>query len=517
MKKNVFLIIICLIANISLGQPSKLWMDKCSNASSYCIATDNLSYVYNAMEDNGTRLKAYDTEGEVLYSVNVNQISSPSDIVADSDNNWLYICGGPSYSLCKLDKNNGNVLWTEMLSSNSTSWGTTYTMALDAEGYVYIAGYESGLGYRVIKFDSDGNALLDNTFEVNGLAIPRAVTIDANDNIIVTGECLEGTALLKISGEGVLLWEVYDDLTSGGNGVIIDRSNKIVIVGSAVMNRTQFIHKFDADGNNIWKKEGNTWCMGLGIVEDAQGNYIVAGGVTTNLSTWEGLQTITCYSSSGDILWHHTEQEEHAHWSTAIRKMENGNVALSGCLDDGNYNKWAYTSVYEIIELQAYSVTFRVVDNINTGFIESAEINFNGEVKNTNSEGVAIFTNVLPGSYDFSISVSGYLIEEGNVTVLDEDIIKEVSMSLNHIADIQSKNLKVYPNPTRGMVNIEIREDEIIKVEYYITNVSGAVIKEGEMSSEKTSFSLSNFSSGCYYLVLKTNKGELTRKVVLVD
>ncbi|HCY00824.1 MAG TPA: hypothetical protein DG754_11860, partial [Bacteroidales bacterium] len=315
MRKILLLILTCLIAGISFSQtavqPSNLWTDKFTNdenyAASYCIASDDLNHVYNAIASEGTLLRAFDTEGEVLYSVNIEGISFPSDIIADSDNNWLYINGNPDHSLCKIDKSSGDVIWVEKLNTNSSSWGSTYAMTLDTEGNIIIVGTESGLGYRVIKFDSDANTLFDETFTVEGFSIPRGVTCDADNNIILTGE-YDGskTALLKVSSEGVLVWEVLDPSKPGANGVLVDQNNDIVITGSSLSSGIQFIHKYDADGNNVWKKTGYEDYTGFGIIEDAQGNYIVAGDHTTNAATWQGEQAITCYSSDGEILWNHT-------------------------------------------------------------------------------------------------------------------------------------------------------------------------------------------------------------------
>ncbi len=423
MKKFTFIIICMAISNFALAQineanVTKVWMEKVTNsdfyASTYGITSDENNNVYNAIYSNGTLLKAYDESGLEIYSKDINEVSFPSAIKADKTSKYVYICGGPNFTLCQLEKSTGDVVWTKTLTPNG-SWGSFYAMEIDSDGNIIAVGADGG--YRIFKFNTSGELIWDNTFmlQVGDFPLPRAVACNGND-IVVTGECGSGSnaalALLYITSNGELKWETYDTSKSGAQGVLVSSDNNIVLTGPSSVNSKQFLHKYDLDGNNIWKKDGSEFYSGFAIAEDAAGNFIVAGCITTDLSTWEGEQSITCYSNEGEILWNHLEQDDFSHYAMALSLSENGNIVVSGVISNTEYQQWAYSAVYK------YDITsdISLLNNDNCSIIVYPNPS-NGLLK-IQFKDKPIHRAVI---YNI-INTQGVLVKEGQINVLSSEI-----------------------------------------------------------------------------------------------
>src|SRR5690606_7513161 len=83
------------------------------------------------------------------------------------------------------------------------------------------------------------------------------------------------------------------------------------------------------------------------------------------------------------------------------------------------------------------------------------------------------------------------------------------------IEDINASDLKIYPNPSRETLNIEV--DNALIQEITVSNVLGQTISVDKVNHQsKHQLSVSGLSSGMYTLKLITNKGHLIRKFEVV-
>lgn len=88
---------------------------------------------------------------------------------------------------------------------------------------------------------------------------------------------------------------------------------------------------------------------------------------------------------------------------------------------------------------------------------------------------------------------------------------------LNTIQNLNS-NLEVYPNPTNSsiLVNSSIENNSIISFE--LTDMNGKVLcSKSDFDTEgyfHQSIEMSNYSIGLYFLLLKTNNGQLSKKII---
>jgi len=67
----------------------------------------------------------------------------------------------------------------------------------------------------------------------------------------------------------------------------------------------------------------------------------------------------------------------------------------------------------------------------------------------------------------------------------------------------KANQIKIYPNPTRGEVNIKYASNNNIK--YTLYNIEGVLISKGVMNSNTKKISLQSFPSGIYFLKVKNS------------
>jgi uncharacterized delta-60 repeat protein len=171
----------------------------------------------------------YDVKGNELwvkrYNSPVNHYDEANSLAVDAQGN-IYVTGTSLVSASNVDivtikyDTNGNVLWVKRY--NGGVGDAARSMVLDQLGNVYITGYsfnsESSNDYVTVKFDKDGNELWAMKYNGsdNGTDITYSLAIDAQGNVYVTGESSGGFATIKYSqtmGTVISSFTLIDPLT----------------------------------------------------------------------------------------------------------------------------------------------------------------------------------------------------------------------------------------------------------------------------------------------------------------
>lgn len=103
----------------------------------------------------------------------------------------------------------------------------------------------------------------------------------------------------------------------------------------------------------------------------------------------------------------------------------------------------------------------------------------------------------------------------------DSGIINAVSLSICNIA--QSLNtptnalaeIKVYPNPAKGVVNIDLAADTFGESTFVMYDVQGRQVISKKSSNAIEVLNIENLSEGIYMLTIENDLGKTTRKVVV--
>lgn len=118
-----------------------------------------------------------------------------------------------------------------------------------------------------------------------------------------------------------------------------------------------------------------------------------------------------------------------------------------------------------------------------------------------------------------------------NVVEFEHDIAgnRELrKISVKKIADTSSKSqadstvnyllgnidqIKVYPNPTYGLINIDIPES-ISKIEYILFDQQSKVIEDGSLNSQHSIIDISNYEKGIYLLKIIYQQTTCSYKII---
>lgn len=287
----------------------------------------------------------------------------------------LTSAGAEDVFVLKLDTS-GNFVWVKALGGSNGEVG--WSINLDASGNIYTAGLFSGaaedfdpgtgvfnLPYSgqqdifISKLDPSGNFLWAKSIGGAGIDMASAVTIDSQDNIVLTGY-YSGTVdfdpsittytlgnnslgvgfsdifVLKLNFLGNFVWAkgVGGVANDAGKGITTDQSGNVYMIGSFVAtadfdpgpginNITSLgaeescILKLDASGNYLWAKiqSGPGQDIGYSIKISTSGNIYTCGlfGSTADFDPGPGSFTISSNGGydifvskldpAGNFLW----------------------------------------------------------------------------------------------------------------------------------------------------------------------------------------------------------------------
>lgn len=176
--------------------------------------------------------------------------------------------GSSDVFIAKYDAN-GNYLWAKSVGGSGIEY--SYSITTDASNSIYITGYffntadfdpsanvanlisKGSSDIFVAKYDVNGNYLWANGFGSMSPDIGYSITLDASNNVYITGD-------------------FYGKVDFDPSSII----DTLVSVGGADI----FIAKYDGSGNYVWAKStgnANTSDQGNTICLDVSGNIFVTG------------------------------------------------------------------------------------------------------------------------------------------------------------------------------------------------------------------------------------------------
>jgi hypothetical protein len=138
--------------------------------------------------------------------------------------------------------------------------------------------------------------------------------------------------------------------------------------------------------------------------------------------------------------------------------------------------------------------------------------------------------NLIP-TFDLSASASAYVnsnLQESGVSVnnfglpvvyniiaedglTNQDWTITVNLS-NKITELQ-KGIKIYPNPAKDFVNIELPNFENSTCKFY--NASGKLLNQIAIDNKKVIISTQNWNKGIYWIKLITNDNIINQKIII--
>ena len=205
-----------------------------------------------------------------------NPVDTPRAIAIDASGNVIVTgTSNNDYYTAKYATANGSLLWEKRYNGTANGPDLAYAAAVDAGGNVIVTGYSSGSGsaldcYTAKYATMDGPLLWEKRYNgtANGTDLAYAMAVDASGNVVVTGSSFGGSSgydyyTAKYAAmDGTLLWEKrYNGPANGhdnARAVVVDENANVIVTGSSYGGSSGYDYytaKYAAmDGTLLWEK-----------------------------------------------------------------------------------------------------------------------------------------------------------------------------------------------------------------------------------------------------------------------
>ncbi len=211
-----------------------------------------------------------------------------------------------------------NEQWVARYNGSATGHDQARALAVDSDGNVYVTG-SSSRDCATVKYDSDGNELWAARYNGPGNYFDYAVAIavDSDGNVYVTGygrgdATQVDYATVKYDSDGNELWVArYNgpgNFKDDARALAVDSNGNVYVTGKSDGDGTQEDYatvKYDSDGNELWvaryNSPANGWDSAYALAVDSDGNVYVTG-VSSGYGTGPDYATVK-YDSDGNEQW----------------------------------------------------------------------------------------------------------------------------------------------------------------------------------------------------------------------
>ena len=257
-KKKIFLI--CLFFSIS----------SCSNLFNYnsSIPINNIGDFNDPIEpfESILRIKNPLDSEKMNFTIEWSRTWGGSgynygrNVIVDSSNNIYF--AERSMTLLKYNSS-GDLKWTVSFPMTMEDKG----LAFDSSENIYAAGYRGSSNNRnasLVKFDNDGNEIWNRTWGSNTWDDARAVAVDSNDNVFITGMTKSfgdsggDIYIIKYNSSGHEQWIRHWNNQQGdiAYDISVDSKDNIYVTGISYISHDEYICliKYDTNGNQLWNR-----------------------------------------------------------------------------------------------------------------------------------------------------------------------------------------------------------------------------------------------------------------------
>lgn len=479
--------------------------------------------------------------------------------------------------LAKYDPN-GNILWARTAVGNALLQASASAVTTDPSGNAYITGWfgtpsitfgsftlfssNGSEDVFIVKYDPNGNVLWaknihgsknesghaihvsGNGVYITGLfasdtinigsttLIKNTVNVFSTDAFIAKYD-LNGNPLWAKSIKGDKYDESYAIRTDINNNVFVAGhfNSPLLSFGTFTLTNSEsssslynvFIAKYDMSGNFLWAKNSNgTSDRVTAIATDASGNACITGyfsGDTISFGNFNLINNsgtndlfIVKYSGLGTVLWAKKAGGIKSDISLGITSDASGNFLVTGPFASDtayfetmtllNDTSWITSDIF----VAKYNASGNIVWVKKTG---SPTEEIPRCISIDNSGSIIICGDFGEKQCDFD----GNIINDYNASYFDAYLAKLNATVGEEELSIDG-TLEVYPNPNVGLIHLKSGNVNVsfVKIRDVLGNIvwhSDKIMKSGE------SINLSNLTNGVYFILLGSNKGSITRKMIL--
>jgi hypothetical protein len=543
-----FLFFVCCSGTI-FGQANWLWAKSTTSGGQtfygegWSVCTDTAGNVFETGFFHG----GYITFG----SITLLNFGASDIFIAKYDPNgnvlWAKSAGGGNgsdnraSSICA--DINGNIFITGSFTGSSITFGTItvnsagandiFIAKYDANGSVLWAKSEGGTNNdqgNSVKADSNGNVFLTGSFFSSTMTIGATTMTNAGSQDIF---------IAKYDANGNALWAKREGGTGDdiGNSVSVDANDNIfltgyfgsptITIGTTLLNNNSnntygdiFVAKYDSSGNVLWAKSsgGTNDDWGNSIVTDMNGNVFITGYFTSSPITFGTItltnsgnedQFISKYDGAGNVLWAKSAGGSDKDFSYSVNTDIIGNVFMTG----GFYSPAIIFGSDTITNpyYPAGDPMFIVKYDANGNVLCASSLASGGD--DQNSVSVDRFGNAYIGG-DFM--ANSFVVGSDTLTLTGgEDVFLAkynctIGDGVNQFSN--EKFISIFPNPSYGNFTIKNNFNENFELEVF-NSLGKKVIGDLRMANSESTVDLSDQPNGIYFVRIISPKGQADEKI----
>ena len=192
-------------------------------------------------------------------------------------------------------------------------------------------------------------------------------------------------------------------------------------------------------------------------------------------------------------------------------------VTMGGCdREDSTFTVAIHPDPVAMISVDTANATISATDwtaswsTSGTMDADSISVEFSNGTTSTDTAGTVTFTANNAGE---TVTVIAYGPCSSDTATFTFDV-NQISVD----EDFMNGSLSIYPNPTRGLFNVEFATEQSKDVEISIVNMVGQVISTDVVEVNgvyNNQFDLSNEAAGVYFITFTTDEGTLTERITV--
>jgi predicted secreted protein len=364
MKKNIFIIIVCILAVGLISGCSKTFNKTFGGSGEdravsvqhtsdggYILAGITASFGAGGWD---FWLIKTDANGNKVWDKTFGGSNDDEAYAVQQTSDGGYILAGRTASfgaggydawLIKTDAN-GNKVWDKTFGGSNYDWATAVQQTSDG-GYI-LAGYTDSFGAGggdawLIKTDADGNEVWDKTFGGTNTDGAYAMQQTSDGGYILAGITRSSGAgdfdawLIKTDENGNKVW----DTTFGGSNedwayAVQQTSDSGYILAGYTRSFGSgsfdgWLIKTDANGNKVWDKTFKGWNndYAFAVQQTSDGGYILAG-ITSSIGAGGYDAWLIKTDADGNEVWDKTFGGTDLDYAYAVQQTSDSGYILAG-------------------------------------------------------------------------------------------------------------------------------------------------------------------------------------------
>jgi len=445
----------------------------------------------------------------------------------------------------------GELIWNKTIDPYSSSWYANF-IALKDSTFLFVSDYYKPEANKsvilCVNLNTNGDTLWTKSYDLGTSSYPYSVAQTFDGGFIITGSTYQNSApyrkmiILKLDSIGNLQWS---QLMVGGNNVNYGYSVKqtpdtgYIVTGFVEdidpFQTMAFLMKLTPNGDISWSNSyqlpTSNFNMGYEVV-------VTEDGFLTGMLVSEKLVLMKT-DFFGSVLWAKLYNAESGFFvdfpQITIKKMQDGGYAVSAPnvlvkVDSAGNVEWITDLFMYVADMvladddgflivgngPLQGVKFLYTDNAQIGIIKTDSLGLNDSECLYDYTGIAqdtiVISNVITFTTEFigimiptNIQLSAVAIEVETGCVAFVGAIDEDSFD---------DNFKIFPNPTKGVLNIHIvNTGYLTGIEVY-NSFGERVYQSGGLKTKEFSIDLSRNPPGIYFLKTINNNKVYSRKIV---